>query len=295
VNNTITNPHDLTAGRILAYYREGAESEPLRIPLIKLMPGLGFGADLDSDAVIHRLRKNQFRPLVFVVAQDEILGELTGAFSANSRLSELTEMFVQLNGEKLPPAGTRYEVVHIEKELEDKNPQGDSVIGLLVRLVAEINILHDGESHAKAEMKKHFGLVQRGDKLIAVSNVTSTEAYINPPENMRLRVVRGDEDTQLFGQGQTILLDKGSADGVRKGFIFRIYCDEDPYDDTKEGVDADSKGEVQIVYTSELSSVGFIIRSKDPVGIGDLLVPAQSYPDAPPSPTRAVETIELDR
>jgi hypothetical protein len=295
VNNFLTNPHELTAGRILAYYREGAEAEPIRIPLIKLTPGLGFGADLDSDAVIHRLKKNQFRPLVFVVAEDEILGELTGAYSANTRLAELTEMYVQLNGEKLPTAGTHYGIVHVLRELDDKGPDGNTVIGKLVRLVGEINILYAGEAHAKAELRKHFGIIERGDKLIAVSKVVATDAYINPPENMRLRIVRGDEDTQYFGQGQTVVLDKGSADGVRQGFIFRVLRDEDPATETTDNVEPDSKGEVQVVYTSELSSIGFIIRNKDPLTIGDELIPAQKFPDAPPPPSRSVETIELDR
>lgn len=296
VNPVLTNPHELTTGQLLQFYREGAEGDELRIPLIKLVPSAnGVAADLDADAVLHRDVKNQFRPRVFVIGEDELVGELTGSYGNKIRLGELDEMFVTLNNRAAPQEGQHFGIVKLIDRLKDSGPNGNTYIGWLVRLQGEIAITMRGQDAAKAELVKHFGIIERGDRLIAVPKPVTLAGAFNPPGDLKLRIVSGqEEDTKMFGQGQTVLLDKGSADGVRQGYMFRIYRDEDPVTESDEDVLPDSKGEVQIVYTSELSSVGYIVRNKDPLFIGDLLVPAQTFRDAPPPPQRRAEIIELD-
>lgn len=296
VNPNLTNPHELSTGQILAFYREGSDAEDIRIPLVKLVPNQnGSAADLDSDSVIKINMKNQFRPRAFVIGADELLGEIVGSYGNKIRLGELDELYVQLNGRNPPAENQHYGVVKLVERLHGDTANGNEFAGWLVHLQGEINVTLKGEDKAKAELVKHYGVIERGDRLIAVPKTVTLSGAFNPPAEMRLKVVGGqEEETNLFGQGQIVLLDKGSADGVRQGYMFRAYRDEDPATEEKEDVLPDSKGEIEIVYASELSSVGYIVRNKEPIEIGDLLVPAQMFRDAPPPPTRKVETIELD-
>ncbi len=296
VNPDLSNPHELTVGQILSYYRESAEQAKLEIPLVKLVPNRpGAASDLDSDSLINLEIKNQYRPAFYVITEDEILGEVTGAYTEKEWLADQDELFVRLdNGETIPPK-TRFSVVKIEKRIEDSTTAGRPFLGMLVRLLGEIEIIQGTDQLSKAELIRHFGIVERGSKLIALRPPLRPVAIFNPPEDLKTRIVMGEQpETKYYAQGQVVLLNKGEIDGMKEGYLFRVMRDTDPHTDSVMDVNVDFKGEVQVISIGQLSSVGLILRNKIPLLIGDTLVAAQLFKDPPPPPRVEVKEIEID-
>lgn len=296
VNPDLSNPHELTVGQILAYYRESAEQGRIEIPLVKLVPNRpGAASDLDSDSLINLEIKNQYRPAFYVVAEDDILGEITGAFTERSWLAEQDDLFVRLDNGETIPAKTRFSVVRVERQIEDTTTAGRPFLGNLVRLVGEIEVVQGTDQLSKAQLTRHLGIVQRGDKIISLRPPLRPVAIFNPPEDLKTRIVMGElPETKYYAQGQVVLLNKGEVDGMKEGYLFRVVRDTDLNTDSINDVNIDFKGEVQVISVGQLSSIGLILRNKMPLLIGDTLVAAQLFQDPPPPPRVEVKEIEIN-
>jgi hypothetical protein len=140
-----------------------------------------------------------------------------------------------------------------------------------------------------------MGELKRGDKVISAREVIRSPAVFFPPEEMQARIVMGEyEDTQLFSQGQVVLINKGEEDGMKPGYLFRVSEVEDPLTEKESTVAPDFKGEVQVVAIGKLASVGLILRNRVPLIVGDTLVAAQIFKDPPLPPRLEAKEIDID-
>lgn len=293
MNPFLTNPHELEVGQILQLYNEQGDEAAIRIPLIKLLPG---GAnDLDADSFVNIDIKNKFHPKLMVVDDDSVMGEITGGYTEKEAFGNHDEFYLYFYEGGNVKAGDIYSIVRYERSLADNTQPGAPTIGNLARLLGEVKVTQAGEELFRAEIKSMFYPIRRGDKIIPFQAPIRPSALLKAPDELEVRVVMGeDTERKAFGQGELILLNKGSSDGMRAGFFFRVYRDVDPFTRRRRDVEPSYKGEVQIVQASELSAVGYITRNEDPIFIGDTLVAAQSFPDPPPSPLKNRDPVEID-
>jgi LysM domain len=285
VNPFLTNPHELTSGVLLKYYQEGADRdiaskpEPIRIPLIKLVPNAkGKLNDLDNDSYINPDLKNRFlTPYLVLTPEDPILGEVSGAYTEHAWIGELDPLYVKRYDKDLKP-GETYAIAHEEKQLFDKTQTGSPFLGKLVRVVGELKIIEEGLSFYKAEVTTIMSRIKRGDLIIPKQKVAQWSVFVEPPNELQARIVMGEEpDYRYFAQGQIVVLNKGTADGMKEGYSFRVWREVDPNTEKDAGVEPISKGDIQIIYSGQLSSLGFIVRNTMPLEIGDTLVPRQAF------------------
>jgi hypothetical protein len=295
-NPELTNPHDLNIGQVLSYYREGLDAGGFDIPIIKLLPSVpGVGTDLDSDSMVNLQIKNQYRPAFFVISDTEVVGEITGAYLDQEGLHQHADIYGKFANPENSTANTAYSVVRVEKEVRDHTAPGNPILGLLVRLVGEVKTLQTAESLTKLELARQMNTVNRGDKLVSVRNPVKTVAIFNPPDDLTARVVMGDNpDATYYGQGQIVLLNKGTTEGMKEGYLFRAVVDEDPRLRSALEVSPDYKGEIQVISTSDMASIGLILRNTSPILLGDTLVAAQLFPDRPPTPRTPTQEIEFN-
>lgn len=294
VNPVLTNPHQLEIGQLLAYYRE---NDVIRIPLVKLdRPKRGLATDIERDSFANISVKNEYRPhLAVLTPADQIYGEISGAYTEKELLSHHDNLYLKFDGEESPKAGDRFSIVHVEKDLRDKTRPASPLLGTLVRLVGLAEILGKGEKLLKASLVEVYGTIRRGDLLISPVEPIRKSDLIAPPDDFQATIVMGEDlDMKLFRQGQVVLVNKGEADEMKQGYFFRVYHDKDLYTDKTSTVEPDYKGEVQIIFVGALSSVAYIIRSIEPLVIGDLLIPAHLFLEPPPPPSRSGTTIEIN-
>lgn len=296
-NPWLTNPHDLEVGRMLAYYREDQDSNPIkRIPVIKLRPEkAGTVTDVDNDIYVNRVLKARYRVNHIVLKEDDFLGAVSGAYTPKSGISVNDELYVSFFEGKKAEVGSVFAVVRDEQDLRDKTRIGEPVIGKLVRVVGEVRVLANEENFTRVELYALFDKLERGDKLALLPKVTSGSSAEYPSKELIPQVVMGEEFYKnLMGQGELVVLNKGVSHGMKEGFLFKVFEDTDPFKDTRDNLSPNSKGEVRIVYVGEESSVGIVNRAKDPIRVGDSLVSFPELPDRPTPPRLYKQEVEIN-
>ncbi len=296
INDFIVNPHEISSGAILKYYREGSDGAPervVRVPYVKLSPG--GATDLDNDTMFATPIRNRYYAPLVVAKDGDFLGEISGGYTVQETFAELDEIYLDLYNSDQVRIGDKFTVGKFDRELMDRSEAGAPLVGSLMRLVGEVRVVGLGENLVKAEITHMAGTMQRGDKLLNPQQAVKWSAIYNPPDNFTCRVVMGDQpDRKIFAQGDLVLLNKGSEDGMKSGYLFRVFRDTDPRTESPYDVEPDFGGEVQIVYVSELASIGYILRNKVPIFVGDTLIANQLFADPPVLPKRASQTLILE-
>jgi hypothetical protein len=296
-NPWLTNPHDLEVGRMLAYYREELDSNPIKsIPIIKLRPEkAGTVTDVDNDIYVNRVLKARYRVNHLVVKEDDFLGEVSGAYTVKSGVSVNDEFYIAFFDEKKAEVGSTFAVVREEQDLRDKTKVGEPLIGQLVRVVGEVRVLANEDNLSRVELFAHFDNLERGDKIILSPKIVSDNNSEFPSKDLVPQIVMGDESSKNFiSQGELVVLNKGLSHGMKAGYLFKVFQDTDPLKETRDKVRPISKGEVRVVYAGDESSIGVVNRAKDPLRVGDSLVSFPELPDRPVPPRLIKQEIEIN-
>jgi|GEM_PF-1909301 len=294
-NPEVANPHELSIGQLLSYYRPELEPEPLYIPVITLKPaGHGAATDLDSDSIAGRDVRNLLHLDFFVADESQILGEVTGAFTRAEGLNLTDELYLRMDEMETIKVGDKFTVIRYDREVRDTTLPSKPYLGRLVRAVADVVVLGIGEKLVKVEAEREFNEVRRGDKVVSFMKPIEMNAFFNPPEDMRIRVLGGEnKEMKMFIEGHVVILNKGLDDGIKDGQVFKGVRDKDPLTESDADVEPDQKGEVTVVWTSKTASMGYVAKTKMPVLIGDTLLANQLFPNPPPRPKREVQTLLL--
>jgi hypothetical protein len=294
-NPDISNPHELSIGQLLSYFRPELEPEPIYIPVITLKPaGHGAATDLDSDAIAGRDVRNLLHLDFFVADESQILGEVTGAFTRAEGLNLTDELYLRMDEMETIKVGDKFTVIRYDREVRDTTQPSKPYLGRLVRAVADVVVLSVGEKLVKVEAEREFNEVRRGDKVVGFMKPIEMNAFFNPPEDMRVRVLGGEnKELKMFIEGHIVILNKGFDDGVKDGQVFRGVRDKDPLTESEADVEPDQKGEITVVWTSKSASMGYVAKTKMPILIGDTLLANQLFPNPPPRPKREVQTLLL--
>ncbi|MCB0403902.1 MAG: LysM peptidoglycan-binding domain-containing protein [Bdellovibrionales bacterium] len=296
VNSFITNPHIIEPGQVLNFYREQILREVAsanEMQIIRLRPP---GSGDESALFVNVAIKNNFRPSLLVLTeQDEVYGEISGAYSERTWFVEGDTIYLDMDDPQSVRIGDRFGVVHENRDIRDGTQPGAPMLGTVVRVVGEVEIEGFGEYVVKARVVTSLAPMSREDILISTVKTVEWSQVEQPPDDMEARVVMGEQDEiQQFGQGEFVLLNKGEQDGFKTGYMFRVYRDTDPHTGDSDDVAVDFKGEIQVVYVGSVSSVGFVVRNEEPIFKGDILLPYQAFLDPPPPPRRRLDVLELD-
>jgi len=296
-NPWLTNPHELEIGRMLAYYREDSSGNSIKqIPIVKLRPErIGTVSDIDNDIVVNRVLKSRYRIGFLVLTGEEYLGELTGAYSDKEGLGSLDAVYASLSEDLKAQPGMDWAVVRQVQQLRDKTQSGAPVVGDLVRIVGEARVLESEENLTRLQLTHEFYPVNRGDRLIPIPIVTRRTLAEFPSRDLIPQIIMGEDLERIFiRQGELVVLNKGSENGMKEGFLFKVFEDTDPLNNSRNGVTPNSKGEVSIVYLGSNYSVGIVNRNQEPLKIGDSLLSFPELPDRPTGPKRVRQEVSID-
>ncbi|MBM4316210.1 MAG: hypothetical protein FJ116_01870 [Deltaproteobacteria bacterium] len=296
-NPWLTNPHELEIGRMLAYYREDSSGNSIKqIPIVKLRPErIGTVSDIDNDIVVNRVLKSRYRIRFLVLTGEEYLGELTGAYSDKEGIGSLDAVYASLSEDLKAQPGMDWAVVRQVQQLRDKTQSGAPVVGDLVRIVGEARVLGSEENLTRLQLTHEFYPVNRGDRLIPIPIVTRRTLAEFPSRDLIPQIIMGEDLERIFiRQGELVVLNKGSENGMKEGFLFKVFEDTDPLNNSRNGVTPNSKGEVSIVYLGSNYSVGIVNRNQEPLKIGDSLLSFPELPDRPTGPKRVRQEVSID-
>jgi LysM repeat protein len=222
INPQVENPHLIYPGDTLAL-AYGANGQPqIRLtgggaarlnprlrsnPLdgaIPTLPYASIAAFLSKPTV---LTKDQIKkaPSVLAFREKHLIGGATN------------EIYVRnLNS----PQNARFSVVHVGEALRD--PDNGDVLGYEGIYTATASVLTTSNP-SKAVLTESARETLEGDKLIAAD----TQAPLNfvlsvPPENFKGRIISVVDGTELIGQYQVVVINRGARHGVVAGNVMAI-------------------------------------------------------------------------
>ena len=283
INEYITNPHWIYPGNRVVF-RLGSVVEPPHIDL--------DGVRTDGAAV----------EAVDIIAADAACGPDirftdTGearTYIANGFLAERGDVDVYGTVAKARPLGTTLstrDLLYLEVNDPEAYSCGDVVsvfrqtrkrvkhptirgerYGDLYEVVAEARVVHRHGDYLTAVVRKSWSEVSRGD-LVGPQVPVAVQVEVGRPtgELEGTIVERVHTEMYLMGDGETVFLDRGRADGVRVGNSFYVVEQRDEALDTKkedEDLPFAVVGRVVVVRVDEYSSTAVVTDAERTLTVG---------------------------
>lgn len=280
--DNISNPHRLEPELKLVFVKmpirkpqsETSEQTKKKLDLDRKqepadLPDQLLKADLAHQ---HRLR------LVFLDGLKK-LGVITGSFDEKNYLEPNGQVYLGIYDKTKVAPKARLAVirpVELPQSIQKKIP---SEAGALVEVVGELEVEAYERDLARAYVASAYAPFQRGDSVVQIGPFDLGGPLQVPPANLILEILLGENlDNIALTQGQTVVLNKGSESGVQVGQHFHVYDDEDPIFKDSQLIEPRSKGEVRVVYVTPHVSVGYLIKVKNTLEVGNVLVAAGQLP-----------------
>ena len=199
-------------------------------------------------------------------------------------IAETENVYVKGNVVK----GTQYGVYHKGDLIKDEEGKELGYKAIFVGVI----VTADGEANnlTKAFIVKNKSAVQRGDYLLPLNDFAGNNLYFVPKAaKVDTSVVSLGLDGKVAGQYDTVMLGKGSKDGVTPGDVFSIMREGKQitgrdvssnkyaeFDGLAKRMTASSEnklpneliGQVMVYRTYENVSLAIIMKAKDSVSVG---------------------------
>jgi LysM repeat protein len=118
------------------------------------------------------------------------------------------------------PANSRFSVVHVGEPLVD--PDDGNVIGYEGTYTATASVVRE-DKISKAVLSDPARETLIGDRLIAVDNETPLNFVLStPPANLEGRIISVVDGTELIGQYQVVVINRGARHGVVPGNVMAV-------------------------------------------------------------------------
>ncbi|MBI4705559.1 MAG: LysM peptidoglycan-binding domain-containing protein [Deltaproteobacteria bacterium] len=212
-NKQIQNPHWLYPGdHVRLREGGGVRQVGVGVGFVRLRPAV------PSNAVFAR-------NLGFVEdRQEPYWGEIVGSPDDKMMLSEMDDVYVQLDGKHAVDVGQQLTVF----EPLDVSNRLDSQI-VYVRGTLLVDRLNPKTNLARARIVESLDVIARGAKVGAVDRKIEPVFPVPNEQNVIASIVGSLYPHQFFGRDQALFIDKGSKDGVQVGNRFFVVVRGDEW------------------------------------------------------------------
>lgn len=172
---------------------------------------------------------------------------------------------------KLKKQGRAGQVLQIFRPSRDlRHPVTGANLGKIVEMVGEVRVDLLSREQALGTITESWDPIMRGDYVGELPVETETVRSVANSKAVKGYVVdAGRVALSYVGDNYTVILDKGSNDGVVLGNSFIIVRAGDPYTKQYSGLADEDIGEILIVETSKNVSTGLMIAANREIVPGD--------------------------
>ncbi len=197
-------------------------------------------------------------------------GAVLGSHEDNYWTSQERRTIVSL-GEGQVHVGDRYTIFRMRRRV--RHPETAQDLGVFVQHLgtAEITEIHPESSYVK--VLSAYGEIEPGDRLLPYEELP-TRFAVTPTELAYNGLIVAKQPYRLYaGEGDLVLIDRGSFDGVTVGNELEIYRSgrevNDPVTNMKTLVPDDILGKMFVLKVGPNTSMALIRTSKMQIRVGD--------------------------
>lgn len=244
-------------------------------PEIRLTPQIRRVAKADKPApVISLAAVAPFLPTTQILSSEQLQG--------------LPFILMAKEGVKHSVSG---QLLYVEGELEQNrrygiyrqgelytDPQSGDVLGYEAVLLAEAKVLPPvvtgKQQISRIEVQQSRREVKQGDRLLLLPQQSDYPDFFQPraPQITISALIAGSTSPwREFGQGEVVLLNRGLNAELKPGHLLGIFHLSSADRAGVHSLPAELVGQLMVVSVSERSSFAIIVRTKQPVRVGDLI------------------------
>ena len=305
-NPDITNPHWISPGNVIRFF-PGAEDAPARVEPVASAPEAEVAeeeapppheleevskADLqapspiaDDDVVavagpykIERVTARQvFAKRDTFVTERELAesGSITAAFEEKLMLSNLDKAYAKFAGAPPVKVGQTYVVYRTERPIH--MPGSNELFGYQSVIIGAAKVVSVDEKAASLVITSSSDPIERG----ALLGPWTEKLYrpVAPRPNQRtldgIIVATQNEVVSEIGEHHVVFVDKGKAEGVQEGNVFKVVERGDPYGRAPKkpmwdpAFPKEDVGELLVIDAKDHASTALVMRSLHELRIGD--------------------------
>ncbi len=213
------------------------------------------------------------------VSKDQIdkLGVIKGSKEEKIYLATLDTVYLEFKNPDVAQVGQQFAIVRQTREI--KHPKTGASLGTLTQVLGTAQVLARQEKLVLAEIQGSIDAIHRGDLVMAYEQPIAKN--INPQANdveLKGLIVDAREELTLLGEHLIVLMDQGSAQGVKEGNVFDVVRRGDGYTPLGEPVDGrdwdesyppEVYGRILVIDARPTVSVGIVMASLRDLHIGD--------------------------
>ena len=285
INEYITNPHWIYPGSRIVFTpgtlldppgvelggkrtsRDGFQTQSYNFQEEELVCGVDVRFDELYPARVYRAP-------AFLAHDDEVakIAEIAFARTGHRYLASPDRVTLKLEEPESVECGDVLSVVRkVRKRV--RHPAGRLKYGSLYRVIGELKVLNVDGDIAEAGVRNNFSEAERGDMVVAQIPV-EVELEVAPPEgNLDGTIVLRleSDEAKVGGTEHTVVLDRGSADGVKVGSTFYVVESRDEFLDptgVTAGMPPSVIGRVVVVRVDETVSTAVVVDASRGVSEG---------------------------
>ncbi|MGQ0507835.1 MAG: LysM peptidoglycan-binding domain-containing protein [Myxococcaceae bacterium] len=294
-NPAIANPHWIYPGNAVRFFPAGEEvpsrvevgEAPNELPSagedglnsVDMIQPEGGEATVSLTAPIGYKSTGARRVIheAFVTSKElQESGRIDSSFSEMEMLSTFDTVYLQFKQKGSVKLGDRYVIFRTVQEVE--HPISGRDVGYLTQFLGTVKIVKTGKGLVTAQIMETWDPIQRGDLVGPFGEKLSSSVSVRNND----RDVKGYVLISLVpflnvvGEHHTIVVDKGSADGVQAGNTFTVIRQADqggdifrPQDVDNDELPVEDVATCMAVDVKEKASTCLLIRSLREVVPGD--------------------------
>jgi hypothetical protein len=311
-NPEISNPHWIEPGNVLKFY-PSAEEAPARVePAPLATPGLAVGPEQPEEPAVEPpreledLTRADMKAPVSVEDQEEVAvagpykigfvpnktlmarkdtfvtpreveesGSLVAAFEEKLLLSKMDRAYAHFKNQAAAVPGETYVIYRTDRPVH--HPITRELLGYQARILGLAKVVAVDAKAATLIIEHSVDTIERGDLL-----GPWTEKLLRPvtqrPNGRDLAgyIVGTRQDVlTMIGEQHVVFVDKGRADGVEEGNVFRVVRSGDLYGLEGDGIANDPNlpkeviGDLLVIDVKETVSTVLVVRSLRELAVGD--------------------------
>ncbi len=270
-NQQLDNPNWIYPGSQIRFYPGSdapmvAEAEPDEEPDFDDLAGGGFEGDGIGERFNHLGADRRRRE--FFVPTDKLAdaGQVLNSPEEKQLLSTNDRVYVKLNKQGQP--GDVLQIFQPGRELY--HPVTGAQLGRMVELLGELRVDQLSRDQALATVTASWSTIERGVYVGELPIDTDLLGVTDNEKNIKAYVVdAGPRTLSFIGDNYVVIVDKGTADGVKNGNVFTVVRAGDPYTRQYSGMADEDIGEIVIIEANKNVSSGLMVKAAREIVPGD--------------------------